>query len=45
MPVVTTTSPRKGREAIRIVRPFSSLLIDRCTAGVLPFVVQLVPTF
>jgi hypothetical protein len=45
MPVVKTTPPRKEREAIRIVKPFSSFRIDRCTAGVLPFVLLLVTVF
>jgi hypothetical protein len=45
MPVLKTTPPGKGREAIRIVKPFSSFIIDSCTAGVLPFVVPLVTTF
>jgi hypothetical protein len=44
MPVVKTTPPRKGREVIRIVKPFSSFHIDSCTAGILPFVVLLVTT-
>ena len=45
MPVVKTTPPRKGREAIRVVKSFSSFRIDSCTAGVLPFVVLLVISF
>jgi len=45
MPVVKSTPPRKEREEIRIVKPFSSFLIDRCTAGVLPFVLLLVTAF
>jgi hypothetical protein len=45
MPVVKTTPPRRGKEAIRIVKPFSSIFVDRCTASVLPFVVLYVTTF
>jgi hypothetical protein len=45
MPVVKNTPTRKEREAIRIVKPFTTFLIDRCTAGVLPFVLLLVTAF
>jgi hypothetical protein len=45
MPVVKTTPPRKGREGIRIVKPFPTFLIDRCTAGVLSLLCFLILLF